>query len=32
MIITLGGHHGAGKSTLGKRLSEHFGLKQYSTG
>lgn len=32
MIITLGGHLGAGKSTLGKKLAEHFGYKQYSTG
>ena len=32
MIITLGGHHGAGKSTLGKKLAEHFGFKRYSTG
>lgn len=32
MIITLGWHHGAGKSTLGKKLAEHFGFKRYSTG
>lgn len=32
MIITLGGHLGSGKSTLGKKLAEHFGLKRYSTG
>lgn len=32
MIITLGGHHGAGKSTLGARLAEHYGYKRYSTG
>jgi cytidylate kinase len=32
MIITLWGHHGAGKSTLGKKLAEHFGFKRYSTG
>ena len=32
MIITLGGHLGAGKSTLGKKLAEHFGYRQYSTG
>ena len=32
MIITLGGHHGAGKSTLGVRLAEHYGYKKYSTG
>ncbi len=32
MIITLGWHHGAGKSTLGSRLSEYFGYKRYSTG
>lgn len=32
MIITLGWHHGAGKSTLWKRLATHFGFKKYSTG
>lgn len=32
MIITLGWHHGAGKSTLGKRLAAHYGFKKYSTG
>ena len=32
MIITLGWHHGAGKSTLWKKLSEHFWYKRYSTG
>lgn len=32
MIITLGGHLGSGKSTLWKKLAEHFGLKRYSTG
>ncbi|GAB0174945.1 MAG: AAA family ATPase [Candidatus Altimarinota bacterium] len=32
MIITLGGHLGSGKSTLGKKLAEIFGYKQYSTG
>lgn len=32
MIITLGWHHGAWKSTLGKKLAEHFGYKRYSTG
>jgi len=32
MIITLGGHHGAGKSTLWKKLAEHFWFKRYSTG
>ena len=32
MIITLGGHHGAGKSTLGARLAAHYGYKRYSTG
>jgi adenylate kinase family enzyme len=32
MIITLGGHLGAGKSTLGKKLAEHFSYRQYSTG
>jgi CMP/dCMP kinase len=32
MIITLGGHHGAGKSTLGARLAEHYRYKRYSTG
>lgn len=31
-IITLGGHHGAGKSTLSHALVEYFGLKSYSTG
>jgi len=32
MIITLGGHHGAGKSTIGVRLAEYFWYKKYSTG
>lgn len=32
MIITLGGHHGAGKSTLGARLAEYYEYKRYSTG
>lgn len=32
MIITLGGHHGAGKSTLWKKLAEYFWFKRYSTG
>jgi predicted cytidylate kinase len=32
MIITLGGHHGAGKSTLGARLADALGYKRYSTG
>ncbi len=32
MIITLGGHLGSGKSTLWKKLAEHFGLRRYSTG
>jgi CMP/dCMP kinase len=32
MIITLGGHHGAGKSTLWARLREYYGYKRYSTG
>lgn len=32
MIITLGWHLGSGKSTLWKKLAEHFGLKRYSTG
>ena len=32
MIITLGGHHGAGKSTLAAKLAAHFNYKRYSTG
>lgn len=32
MIITLAGHHGAGKSTLGKRLAAEFFLDRYSSG
>lgn len=32
MIITLAGHHGAGKSTLGKRLAAQFALDRYSSG
>ncbi len=32
MIITLGWHHGAGKSTLSKKLALHLGYKRYSTG
>jgi predicted cytidylate kinase len=32
MIITLAGHHGAGKSTLGKRLAAEFGLDRFSSG
>ncbi len=32
MILTLGWHHGAWKSTLGKKLADHFGFKRYSTG
>ena len=32
MIITLGGHLGSGKSTLGKRLAESLKYKHYSTG
>lgn len=32
MIITLGWHHGAGKSTLGEKLATHFEYKRYSTG
>ena len=32
MIITLGGHLGSGKSTLGKRLAERLKYKHYSTG
>lgn len=32
MIITLAGHHGAGKSTLSKGLVEYYGLKSYSAG
>jgi|GEM_PF-5549044 len=31
-IITLGGHHGAGKSTLSPILVKHFRLTRYSTG
>jgi cytidylate kinase len=31
MIITLGGHHGAWKSTLWKKLGEKLGYRQYST-
>ena len=32
MILTLGGHLGSGKSTLGKRLGEYLNYKHYSTG
>jgi cytidylate kinase len=32
MIITLAGHHGAGKSTLSKGLVAHYGLTSYSAG
>ncbi len=32
MIITLGGHLGAGKSTLAKKLWAYFDYPQYSTG
>ncbi len=32
MIITLGWHHGAGKSTLWKRLADALEYKRYSTG
>ena len=32
MIITLGWHHGAGKSTIWAKLGEYFGYKRYSTG
>ncbi len=31
MIITLWWHHGAGKSTLWKKLAEYFSFKRYST-
>jgi cytidylate kinase len=31
MIITLGWHHGAGKSTIWAKLGEYFGYKRYST-
>ncbi|MDP2103870.1 MAG: cytidylate kinase family protein [Candidatus Gracilibacteria bacterium] len=31
-IITLGGHLGSGKSTLGKAIAEHFTFERYSTG
>ena len=32
MIITLGWHLGAGKSTLGRKLAEFYWYKKYSTG
>ncbi len=32
MILTISGLHGTGKSTIGKLLSENFGLNYYSTG
>lgn len=32
MIISLAGHQGAGKSTVGKMLAERLGYRRYSTG
>lgn len=32
MIITMSGMPGSGKSTIAKRLAEHFGLKRYYMG
>ena len=32
MILTISGLHGAGKSTIGKLISQKLGLKYYSTG
>lgn len=32
MILTISGLHGTGKSTIGKKLAEHFELDFYSTG
>ncbi|TFF86567.1 MAG: cytidylate kinase [Promethearchaeota archaeon] len=32
LVITIAGAHGTGKTTIGKKLSEHFGLQYNSAG
>jgi cytidylate kinase len=32
LVITISGAHGTGKTTIGKKLSEHFGLEYNSAG
>ncbi len=32
LVITIGGPHGSGRSTIAKAVAEHFNLKHFSTG